>query len=86
HVIRGEEWLPTTPKHFLLYRYFGWEPPAFAHLPLLLNPDKTKLSKRQGDVAVEEYRARGYLREAIVNFVSFLGWNPGDEREIFSLE
>ncbi len=86
HVIRGEEWLPSTPKHVLLYQYFGWDPPEFAHLPLLLNPDRSKLSKRQGDVAVEDYRAKGFLREAIVNFVSFLGWNPGDEREIFTLD
>lgn len=86
HVIRGEEWLPSTPKHVLLFRAFGWELPVFAHLPLLLNPDKSKLSKRQGDVAVEEYRMKGYLREALVNFVALLGWNPGDEREIFSLD
>lgn len=86
HVIRGEEWLPSTPKHILLYQYFGWELPKFAHLPLLLNPDKSKLSKRQGDVAVEDYRTKGYLKEALVNFVAFLGWNPGDEREIFSLQ
>ena len=85
HVIRGEEWLPSTPKHVLLYRYFGWDLPIFAHLPLLLNPDKSKLSKRQGDVAVEDYRAKGYLKEALVNFIAFLGWNPGDERELFSL-
>ena len=86
HVIRGEEWLPSTPKHILLFRSFGWEVPQFAHLPLLLNPDKSKLSKRQGDVAVEDFRAKGYLKEAIVNFVAFLGWNPGDERELFTLE
>jgi glutamyl-tRNA synthetase len=86
HVIRGEEWLPSTPKHILLYRYFGWDLPIFAHLPLLLNPDKSKLSKRQGDVAVEDYRAKGFLPEAIINFVALLGWNPGDEREIFSLD
>ena len=86
HVIRGEEWLSSTPKHVLLYQYFGWEVPQFAHLPLLLNPDKSKLSKRQGDVAVEDYRSKGYLREAIINFVAFLGWNPGDEREMFTLE
>lgn len=85
HVIRGEEWLPSSPKHILLYQYFGWEIPKFAHLPLLLNADKSKLSKRQGDVAVEDYRAKGYVKEALVNFVAFLGWNPGDEREIFSL-
>ncbi|MGD0036201.1 MAG: glutamate--tRNA ligase [Bacteroidota bacterium] len=86
HVIRGEEWLSSVPKHILLYQFFGWELPVLAHLPLLLNPDKSKLSKRQGDVAVEDYRAKGYLKEAIVNFIAFLGWNPGDEREIFFIE
>jgi glutamyl-tRNA synthetase len=86
HVIRGEEWLSSTPKHVLLYEFFGWERPAFAHLPLLLNADRSKLSKRQGDVAVEEYREKGYLPAALVNFVAFLGWNPGDERELFSLD
>jgi glutamyl-tRNA synthetase len=86
HVIRGEEWLPSTPKHILLYQYFGWSIPKFAHLPLLLNPDKSKLSKRQGDVAVEDYQMKGYLKEALVNFVAFLGWNPGDERELFSMD
>lgn len=88
HVIRGEEWLPSTPKHILLYEAFGWETPQFAHLPLLLNPDKSKLSKRQGDVAVEDYLAKGYLEEALINFVALLGWNPGQgsTQEIFSLE
>jgi glutamyl-tRNA synthetase len=86
HVIRGEEWVSSTPKHVLLYEFFGWNIPEFAHLPLLLNPDKSKLSKRQGDVAVEDYRAKGILKESLVNFVALLGWNPGDEREIFSLE
>lgn len=88
HVIRGEEWLPSTPKHIALYNAFGWKAPEFAHLPLLLNPDKTKLSKRQGHVAVEDYIQEGYLREAIINFVAFLGWNPGggNEQEIFSLK
>lgn len=86
HVIRGEEWLSSTPKHVLLYRFFGWGLPVFAHLPLLLNPDKSKLSKRQGDVAVEDYRQKGYLPEALVNFVALLGWNPGTEQEIFSLQ
>jgi len=85
HVIRGEEWLSSTPKHILLYDYFGWDKPVFAHLPLLLNPDKSKLSKRQGDVAVEDYRDKGYLKEALLNFVAFLGWNPGDESEVLSL-
>jgi len=85
HVIRGEEWLSSVPKHLLLYEYFGWEIPQMAHLPLLLNPDKSKLSKRQGDVAVEDYRDKGYLKEALVNFVALLGWNPGTEQEIFSI-
>lgn len=87
HVIRGEEWLSSVPKHLLLYRFFGWTPPVFAHLPLLLNADKSKLSKRQGDVAVEDYIKKGYLKEAIINFVAFLGWNPGkgETQEIFTL-
>ncbi len=88
HVIRGEEWLPSTPKHIALYKSFGWTPPEYSHLPLLLNPDRTKLSKRQGDVAVEDYIKKGYLKEAIINFVVFLGWNPGggEENEIFTLK
>ncbi|OGI21496.1 MAG: glutamate--tRNA ligase [Candidatus Moranbacteria bacterium RIFCSPHIGHO2_01_FULL_55_24] len=88
HVIRGEEWLPSTPKHVLLYEAFGWELPEFAHLPLLLNPDRSKLSKRQGEVAVEDYMKKGYLKEALLNFVALLGWNPGSgsTQEIFSLE
>ena len=88
HVIRGEEWLPSTPKHIVLYRAFGWTPPTFAHVPLLLNPDKSKLSKRQGDVAVEDYMAKGFLPEALVNFVALLGWNPGkgEVQEIFTLD
>jgi glutamyl-tRNA synthetase len=86
HVIRGEEWLPSTSKHVLLYKSFNWPLPQFAHLPLLLNPDKSKLSKRQGDVAVEDYRAKGYVKEGLLNFIALLGWNPGDNREIFSLQ
>ncbi len=87
HVIRGEEWLPSTPKHIWLYEAFGWTPPQYAHLSLLLNADKTKLSKRQGDVAVEEYIQKGYLQEAIINFIAFLGWHPGkgSEQEIYSM-
>jgi len=87
HVIRGEEWLSSTPKHLLLFEAFGWEPTAYAHLPLLLNPDRSKLSKRQGDVAVEDYLAKGYLKEALINFVALLGWNPGggETQELFSL-
>ena len=86
HVIRGEEWLSSTPKHILLYEYFDWEKPQFAHLPLLLNPDKSKLSKRQGDVAVEDYRDKGYLKDALINFVALLGWNAGDDVEFYKME
>jgi len=86
HVVRGEEWLPSTPKHILLYQAFGWEAPQFAHLPLLLNPDRSKLSKRQGDVAVEDYLAKGYLPEAILNFVALLGWNPKGDQELYTLD
>lgn len=86
HVIRGEEWLPSTPKHVLLYHGFGWNPPEFAHLPLLLNPDKSKLSKRQGDVSVEDYRAKGFFKDALVNFLALLGWNPTADREIFTMD
>lgn len=85
HVIRGEEWLPSTPKHIFLYRAFGWKEPEFAHIPLLLNEDRTKLSKRQGHVAVEEYIKDGYLPDAIINYIALLGWNPGTTQEIFSL-
>ncbi len=91
HVIRGEEWLPSTPKHLLLYRFFGWEAPQMAHLPLILSPNGGKLSKRNATelgipVSVRQYRDAGYEPEALINFLAFLGWNPGDEREVFSLD
>lgn len=86
HVIRGEEWISSTPKHVLLYKAFKWELPVFAHLPLLLNKDKSKLSKRQGDVAVEDYIKKGYLPEALINFVALLGWNPKDDQEIYEIK
>ncbi len=86
HVIRAVEWLPSTPKHIILYKAFNWELPKFAHLTLLLNPDKSKLSKRQGDVAVEDYLKKGYLPEALLNFILLLGWNPKTEEEVFSME
>jgi glutamyl-tRNA synthetase len=86
HVIRGEEWLSSTPKHIILYDAFGWEIPVFAHLPLLLNPDRSKLSKRQGDVAVEDYKSKGYLNEALVNFVALLGWTAGDDAEYYKMD
>lgn len=86
HVIRGEEWISSMPKHLSLYNAFGWEIPEFAHLPLLLNPDRSKLSKRQGDVAAEDFLDKGYLAEALVNFVALLGWNPEADREIYTLK
>ena len=86
HVIRGEEFIPSTPKHVLLYQAFGWTPPEFAHLPLILDRNRKKLSKRTSDVAVKEYLDKGYLPEALANFIAFLGWNPKTQREIFSLE
>ena len=91
HVIRGEEWLSSVPKHILLYQAFGWEPPEMAHMPLIMNPGgKGKLSKRhaatQGlPVTVEQCRKAGYEPEAVVNFLSLLGWHPGDDRELFTL-
>ncbi len=86
HVIRGEEWLPSTPKHVLLYNAFGWNTPQFAHLPLLLNKNKAKLSKRHGDVAVEDFIAKGYIKDAFVNFIALLGWNPSSDREIYTID
>ena len=85
HVIRGEEWLPSTPKHLQIYAALGWQAPQFIHLPLLLSEDRTKLSKRQGDVAVTDYLKQGFLSESILNFIALLGWNPGTKQEIFSL-
>lgn len=103
HVIRGEEWLPSTALHHLLYQFFGWEAPQFAHLPLILKPDgKGKLSKRDGDQLgfpvfplnwkttdgeiFPGYRENGYLQESFINMLAFLGWNPGTEQELFSLD
>jgi glutamyl-tRNA synthetase len=87
HVFRGEEWLTSTPKHLLLYRYFGWKSPQIAHLTVLLNPDgKGKLSKRHGATSARSFIEDGYLPEAMLNFLMFLGWNPGTEKEIFTLD
>lgn len=91
HVIRGEEWLPSTPKHILLYQFLGWEPPQMAHLPLILSPEGGKLSKRDADelgipINVRDYRERGYEPAALVNYLAFLGWNPGTEQEVFTLD
>ncbi|MCD5413704.1 MAG: glutamate--tRNA ligase [Clostridiales bacterium] len=86
HIIRGEEWLISTPKHIFLYEAFGWEKPEYVHLPNILNADKKKLSKRQGDVAVEDFMKKGYLPEALINYIALVGWSPEDNQEIFTME
>jgi len=86
HVLRGEDWLNSTPKHVILYQMFGWEPTVFAHLPNLLSANKKKLSKRQDDVAVEDFLNKGYLPEALNNFVGTLGFNPKSDQEIYSMQ
>lgn len=86
HVIRGEEWLPSTPKHVYLYECFSWEQPQYVHLSNILNDDHKKLSKRQGDVSVGDFLKKGYLPEALINFLALLGWSPENEQEIFSMD
>jgi len=86
HVTRGEEFLSSTPIHIQLYRALGWSPPEFVHLPLILDEQRKKLSKRVGDVMVDEFLKKGYLKPALLNFIALLGWNPKTTREIFSLE
>ncbi len=84
HVIRGEDWIPSTPKHILLYNAFGWEAPCFAHLPNILGEDGKKLSKRRGAKSVLDFKDEGYLSEALLNYLMLLGWSPKDDREILS--
>jgi glutamyl-tRNA synthetase len=86
HVVRGEDLYPSTPRHQLLYEAFGVRVPEFAHLPMILAPDRTKLSKRHGAVALAEYRQAGYVPEALVNYLSLLGWSPSDENELMSID
>jgi glutamyl-tRNA synthetase len=86
HVLRGEEWIPSTPKHVCLYEAFGWEPPVFAHMSLILAPGGGKLSKRHGAAAVAEYRDLGYLPETLVNFLALLGWAVSSDNEIVPIE
>ncbi|MDO8635772.1 MAG: glutamate--tRNA ligase [Dehalococcoidia bacterium] len=86
HVMRAEEWLSSTPKHCLLYKALGWEPPEFAHLPMILGPDRSKLSKRHGATGLLEYKDMGYLQETIINFLALLGWALDDRTELFSRE
>lgn len=84
HVIRGDEWLSSTPRHILLYQAVNWQPPEFAHLPMILGTDRSKLSKRHGATAIDEYRNRGYLPEVMINFLSLLGWSLDDKTELLS--
>jgi len=86
HVLRGDEWIPSTPRHMLIYQAFGWEPPVFVHLPVILSADGGKLSKRKGAASVGDYRDLGYLSHTLVNFLSLLGWSPGDDLEIMEKE
>lgn len=86
HVIRGDEWISSTPKHIVLYQSLGWTPPVFAHAPIIKGPDGAKLSKRHGDTRCLDYRDKGYLPAAVANFIALIGWSPGDEREKMSLQ
>lgn len=88
HVLRGDDWISSTPKRVLLYRAFGWEPPTYVHVPLVLGPDGKKLGKRHGATSVDEFRRMGYLPDALLNFLALLGWAPGegDDQEIFTRE
>ncbi len=86
HVIRAEEWIPSTPKHVILYEAFGWEQPVFIHLPLLRNRDKSKISKRKNPTALLHYREKGYLPEVLLNFLALMGWSTSDEEEVFDLD
>ena len=86
HIIRGEEWLPSTPKHIVLFEALGFEVPKFAHLPNILNMEKKKLSKRHGDVAVRDFVRKGYLPEALINFIALIGWSPESGKEIMTLD
>jgi glutamyl-tRNA synthetase len=86
HIIRGEEWIPSTPKHILLYKFFGWDIPTIAHVSVLRNPDRSKLSKRKNPVWVSDYQKKGYLPEAIRNYLSSMAWSYPDGRDVFSTE
>ncbi|HEY9035031.1 MAG TPA: glutamate--tRNA ligase [Pseudomonadales bacterium] len=86
HVLRGEEWINSAPKHMLLYQYFGWQMPVLCHLPLLRNPDKSKLSKRKNPTSIEYYRRMGFMPEAVINYLGRMGWSMPDESEKFTLQ
>ncbi len=86
HVVRGNEYISSTPKYNLIYEAFGWTPPIYVHVPAVMKDAQHKLSKRNGDASFQDLVAKGYLPEAILNYIALLGWNPGDDREIFSLQ
>jgi glutamyl-tRNA synthetase len=86
HIMRGDEWVASVPKHLLIYRAFGWDAPPMAHVPSVLGPDGKKLSKRHGSTAVSQFREDGYLPEALINYLALIGWSPGTEDEIFSMD
>src|SRR5699024_10831362 len=86
HIVRGEEWLSSTPKHIYLYEVFGWEKPVYVHLPTVLNKERKKLSKRHGDVAVGDFREKGYLPEGLINYLALVGWSPEGTEEILSMD
>ena len=86
HIIRGEEWINSAPKHILLYEYFGWKIPKLCHLPVLRNTDKSKLSKRKNPTSILYYREKGFLPEALLNYLGRMGWSMPDEREKFTLD
>jgi glutamyl-tRNA synthetase len=86
HIMRGDEWMASVPKHLLIYRAFGWDVPPMAHVPSVLGPDGKKLSKRHGSTAVSQFREDGYLPEALINYLALIGWSPGTEDEIFSID
>ena len=86
HIMRGEEWMASVPKHLLIYQAFGWDVPPMAHFPSVLGPDGKKLSKRHGSTAVSQFREDGYLPEALINYLALIGWSPGTEEEVFSMD
>jgi len=86
HVLRGEDWISSGPKHMLLYQYFGWKLPLFGHMPLLRNTDHSKMSKRKNDVSVGSYKEKGYLPDALRNYLSLMGWSHPEEKDIFTMD
>ncbi len=86
HILRAQEWLPSAPLHVLLYKAFDWNPPAFCHLPMVLGKDGQKLSKRHGSTSIKDFREAGYIPEALLNYISLIGWSYDDSREFFTIE